>query len=275
MVAKPHRAVLPWAPAPSVAEATIARDSYTIAPMQWSDEGVILSVRPHGETGAVLELFTRQHGRHLGLVHGGRSRRLRPVLQIGNHVDATWKARLADNLGHFGVELRRGFAAHVLEDAAALAALTSMAALARLLPERDPHPNLYEVTLFVLGFLDEPAVWPALVVRWELVLLEELGFGLDLASCAATGATTELAYVSPKSGRAVSVAAGEPYKDRLLALPAFLRGRAAGAVTREDVRAGFALTEHFLEARVLRPRDLKMPDARVRLLSYLRPNAPA
>ena len=181
--------------------------------MQWSDEGVILSVRPHAETGAVLELFTRQHGRHLGLVHGGRSRRLRPVLQIGNHVDATWKARLADNLGHFGVELRKGFAAHVMEDAAALAALTSMAALARLLPERDPHPNLYEVTLFVLGYLDEPQVWPALVVRWELVLLEELGFGLDLASCASTGATADLLYVSPRSGRAVSADAGEPLED--------------------------------------------------------------
>jgi len=240
--------------------------------MQWSDEGVILSVRPHAETGAVLELFTRRHGRHLGLVHGGRSRKLRPVLQIGNHVDATWKARLADNLGHFGVELRKGFAAHVMEDAAALAALTSMAALARLLPERDPHPNLYEVTLFVLGYLDEPQVWPALVVRWELVLLEELGFGLDLASCASTGATADLAYVSPKSGRAVSADAGEPYKDRLLALPAFLRGSAAGAVTAEDVRAGFALTGHFLEARVLRPRDMPMPDARSRLLSYLRQN---
>jgi len=122
--------------------------------MHWSDEGVILSVRPHGETGAVLELFTRQHGRHLGLVHGGRSRKLRPILQVGNHVDATWKARLADHLGHFAVELRKGFAAHVMEDAAALAALTSMAELARLLPERDPHPNLFEVTLFVLGFLD-------------------------------------------------------------------------------------------------------------------------
>jgi DNA repair protein RecO (recombination protein O) len=246
------------------------RDSYTIAPMHWSDEGVILSVRPHGETGAVLELFTRQHGRHLGLVHGGRSRKLRPILQIGNHVDATWKARLADHLGHFGVELRKSFAAHVMEDAAALAALTSMAALARLLPERDPHPNLYEVTLFVLGFLDQRAVWPALVVRWELVLLDELGFGLDLASCAATGATADLVYVSPKSGRAVSAEAGEPYKDRLLALPAFLRGSAAGAVTGEDVRAGFALTGHFLEERVLRPRDTQMPDARARLLSYLR-----
>ena len=240
--------------------------------MDWNDEGVILSVRPHGETGAVLELFTRGHGRHLGLVHGGRSRRLRPVLQTGNHLDVTWKARLADHLGHFGVELRKGYAAAVMEDASALAALTSMVALARLLPERDPHPNLYEVTLFVLGFLAEPQVWPALVVRWELALLEELGFGLDLASCAATGTTADLVYVSPKSGRAVSGEAGEPYKDRLLALPAFLRGRATGPVTEEDVRAGFALTGHFLDARVLRPREIPMPDARGRLLSYLRPN---
>jgi DNA repair protein RecO (recombination protein O) len=236
--------------------------------MEWSDEGVVLSVRPHAETAAVLELFTRHHGRHLGLVHGGRSRKLRPILQVGNHVDAVWKARIADNLGHFSVELRRGFAAQAMEDAPALAALASMAELTRLLPERDPHPNLYEVTLFVLGFLDEPQVWPALLVRWELVLLEELGFGLDLASCAATGATTDLLYVSPKSGRAVSAAAGEPYKDRLLGLPAFLRGTAPGAVTPGDVRAGFRLTGHFLEARVLAPRDLRLPDARTRLLSY-------
>jgi DNA repair protein RecO (recombination protein O) len=228
--------------------------------MEWSDEGVILSVRPHGETGAVLELFTRAHGRHLGLVHGGRSRKLRPVLQTGNHIDATWKARLSDHLGHFAVELRRGFAAVVMDDAAALAALTSLAALSRLLPERDPHPNLYEVTLFVLGFLDERSVWPALLVRWELALLEELGFGLDLAACAATGQTTGLVYVSPKSGRAVSV-------------PAFLRRGPAGEVTLEDVRAGFALTGHFLEARVFRPRDLAMPQARLRLLSYLGQNA--
>ncbi|HJU32181.1 MAG TPA: DNA repair protein RecO [Hyphomicrobiaceae bacterium] len=237
--------------------------------MDWSDEGVILGVRPHGESGAVLELFTRTHGRHLGLVHGGRSRKLRPILQTGNHVDATWKARLADNLGHFSVELRKGFAAASMNDAAALAALTSIAALARLLPERDPHPNLYEVTLFVLGFLDDRAVWPALMVRWEMALLDELGFGLDLAACAATGQTADLVYVSPKSGRAVSAAAGEPYKDRLLALPDFLRERGAD-VTEEDVRAGFALTGHFLEARVLRPRDLQMPGPRNRLLSYLR-----
>ncbi len=240
--------------------------------MEWSDEGVVLSVRPHGETSAVLELFTRQNGRHLGLVHGGRSRKLRPILQIGNHVEASWKARIADNLGHFALELRKAYAAQVLDDKAALAGLTSIAALARLLPERDPHPNLFEVTLFVLGFLDEPEVWPALLVRWELALLEELGFGLDLTACAATGATTDLIYVSPKSGRAVSAGAGGPYKARLLALPQFLLGTAPDGVTAADVLAGLKLTEHFLAERVLRPRDLSLPEARNRLLSYLRPN---
>jgi DNA repair protein RecO (recombination protein O) len=238
--------------------------------MQWSDEGVVLSVRPHGESSAVLELLTRQHGRHLGLVHGGRSRRLRPILQIGNHVDAAWKARLAENLGHYGVELRKGFAALLMEDAAALAAMTSMAALARLLPERDPHPNLFEVTLFVLGYLEDRAVWPALVVRWEMALLDELGFGLDLSACAATGQTSDLIYVSPRSGRAVSAEAGAPYKERLLRLPAFLRGRTEEAVTGDDISAGFALTGHFLDSRVLRPREAALPEARSRLLSYLR-----
>jgi len=238
--------------------------------MEWTDEGVVLSVRAHGETAAVVDLFTRAHGRHSGLVHGGRSRRLRPVLQIGNHVDATWKARLADNLGHYNVELRRGFAAPLMDDPAALAAVTSMAALARLLAERDPHPNLFEITLFVLGYLGDAPVWPALVVRWEMALLDELGFGLDLATCAATGAAADLVYVSPRSGRAVSAEAGEPYKDRLLSLPAFLRGGAAGAVAKEDIAAGFALTGHFLEARVLLPHGLEMPETRGRLVSYLR-----
>ena len=126
--------------------------------MQWSDEAIILSVRPHGETAAIVELWTRNHGRHLGLVHGGRSRKLRPVLQTGNHVDATWKARLADQLGHVTIELRRGFAAETMENPAALSALTTLAALTRLLPERDPHPKLYEITLFVLSFLDDVTV---------------------------------------------------------------------------------------------------------------------
>jgi DNA repair protein RecO (recombination protein O) len=237
--------------------------------MNWSDEAVVLSTRPYGETSTVLELFTRDHGRHLGLVYGGRSRRLRPVLQIGNHVEAIWRARLAEQLGHMTVELRKAYAAQVMEDAPALAGLASLAALARLLPERDPHPNLFEVTLFVLGFLDDASVWPALLVRWELALLDELGFGLDLSSCAATGNTEDLAYVSPKSGRAVSRSAGEPFKERLLALPQFLRGRVTGTVALGELRAGLALTQYFLEQRILKPRELEMPGARARLVGLL------
>ncbi len=237
--------------------------------MNWSDEGIVLSVRPHGETAAVAELLTRAHGRHLGLVHGGRGRRLRPVLQIGNHVDVTWKGRLAEQLGFFTIELRNGYAAAAMEDTLALAGLTSMCALARLLPERDPHPDLYEVTLFVLGYLDDNSIWPALYAKWELNLLAELGFGLDLTSCAATGASNDLVWVSPKSGRAVSASAGEPYRDRLLRLPSFLIGTRRGDVTRRDVLDGLALTGSFLAARVLAPRDLAMPEARHRLLAAL------
>lgn len=237
--------------------------------MQWTDEGIVLSVKPLGETAAVVELFTRGHGRHLGLVHGGRSRRLRPLLQVGNHVDATWKGRLSEQLGHITVELRRGFAAESMDSDAALSALMTLTSLTRLLPERDPHPNLYEITLFVLGFLDDVTVWPALMVRWELALLEELGAGLDLSECAATGSNDQLIYVSPKSGRAVSASAGEPYRDRMLALPPFLTKARTGAVTARDVLNGFALTGHFLETRVLLPRGETLPEPRGRIIANL------
>lgn len=238
--------------------------------MEWNDEAIILSVRPHGETAVVVELLTRQHGRHRALVHGGRSRRQRPTLQAGNHVDATWKARLADHLGHATLELRRSYASDAMQEPLALAGLSSIAALGHLVPERDPHPNLYEVTLFVLGFLDDPSVWPALYVRWELALLEELGFGLDLKSCAATGVKFDLIYVSPKTGRAVSRDAGEPYKDRLLPLPAFLTAERPSEVTQAAVISGLALTGHFLEARVYHPRELTLPDVRARLPGLVR-----
>lgn len=238
--------------------------------MQWSDESIILSVRPHGETAAVVELLTRAHGRHTGLVHGGRSRKHRPVLQTGNHVDVSWKGRLPEHLGHMTLELRTAYAAAAMDDPAALAGLTSLAALAGLLPERDPHPSLYEITLFVLGFLDDPSVWPALMVRWELALLAELGFGLDLEECAATGSNDALIYVSPRSGRAVSASAGEPYRDRLLPLPAFLlKGRRSGGVTETDVINGLKLSRYFLEQRVLAPRELKLPEPRARLEQML------
>ena len=238
--------------------------------MQWSDEGLILSVRPHGETAAVVELLTARNGRHVGLVHGGRSRQKRPILQTGNHVDATWKARLAEQLGFLTLELRRGYAAEAMADAKALAGLTCITTMARLLPERDPHPSLYEVTMFVLSFLDDPSVWPALYARWELALLDELGLGLDLSSCAATGAREGLIYVSPRSGRAVSAEAGAPYRDRLLPLPAFLRdGSAGGGMTAAALRDAFRLTGHFLEAHVLSPAGETMPEVRGRMIDIV------
>jgi DNA repair protein RecO (recombination protein O) len=233
--------------------------------MEWQDEALVLSVRPHAETAAVVELFSRSHGRHLGLVHGGRSRKLRPVLQVGNHVDAAWRARLADQLGHFSVELHKSYAAQAMESAASLAALSSVAALLRELPERDAHPNLFEITMFLLGFLDDPSVWPALIVRWEIALLDELGFGLDLTACAARGTNDDLCYVSPKSGRAVSRSAGEPYADRLLALPRFLRPGRTGDVSAADIEAGLALTAYFLSTRIYAPQGRELPEPRQRM----------
>lgn len=237
--------------------------------MEWVDEALVLSVRPHGETAALVELLTREHGRYLAMVHGGRSRKNRPVLQIGNHVDVTWKARLEDQLGYANVSLRRGFAAESMNDRLSLCALTSLCGLARLLAERDPHPSLFEVSLFVLGFLDDATVWPALYVRWEMALLEELGFGLDLTVCAVSGVTDELAYVSPNSGRAVSRDAAEPYVDRLLVLPTFMLSGRRGAVTGDDMLNGLKLTGHFIEHRILAPREQVLPDARAQLPQLL------
>jgi DNA repair protein RecO (recombination protein O) len=241
--------------------------------MQWNDEGIILSVRPHGETAVIADVLTRDHGRHAGMVFGGRSRKLRPVLQTGNHVDCVWTGRLSESLGQLTLELRRGFAAEAMADPLALSALMSIADLGRLLAERDPHPNLFEISLFLLGFLDDPTVWPALYARWELALLEELGFGLDLESCAATGATHDLIYVSPKSGRAVSAAAGEPFKDRLLPLPVFLRRRRPGLLAAEATRAAIlealSMTGQFLTARVFHPRELAGSQARQYLIAQL------
>ena len=236
--------------------------------MYWSDEGIFLSAKPLGEANVVAELFTLGHGRHLGLVRGGRSRRLRPLLQPGNRLRVTWRARLSEHLGGFNLELIDAHAARVLDDANALVAIGSLAGLARLLPERDPHPALYASALHVLSAFGDPKLWPRLLVRWELQLLQELGFGLDLSECAATGADADLVYVSPRSGRAVSREAGQPYDGKLLKLPAFLRGDDTEA-GEGDLLAGFALTGYFLERDVLSPHGLAMPQARERLIGLL------
>ena len=230
--------------------------------MDWIDSAFVMHVRPHGETNAVLEAFTRLNGRHSGLVRGGRSRKIRPSLQTGNLLKLEWRARLADHLGFFTLELDRPYAARHLDDRLGLAAISSMVTLCGLMPERDPHPALFDMAVLVLDHLGEAALWPALMVRWELRLLSELGFGLDLEQCAATGVRDDLIYVSPKSGGAVSAAAGERYKDKLLRLPAFLRGAARVSATPEDVRDGFTLTEHFLERYLTEQRGLPLLPAR-------------
>lgn len=237
--------------------------------MEWIDEGIVISVRPHGETSAIVDIFTRTHGRTSGLVRGGRSRQLRPVLQIGNHVEARWSARLAEHLGNFRVELQRGYAASAMHDPANLCALSSMCTLLRVLPERDAHANLYEVLMFVLSFFDDNDVWPVLMVRWELALLEELGYGLDLSECAATGSNDQLVYVSPKTGRAVSASAGEPYKELLLELPGFLSKGRSGDVRPGDVIKGFELVGYFLEKHVYKPRNEQLPDVRLRMIDLI------
>jgi DNA repair protein RecO (recombination protein O) len=236
--------------------------------MEWSDEGIVLGVRRHGETSAIVELMTPTRGRHLGLVRGGISRRIRPYLQPGNSVRATWRARLDEHLGNYTIEGTALRADRVMASASASYCIQTLAALLRLLPERDPHVALYDALCLIMDHLDEPGIAAPLLVRFELQLLAELGFGLDLGECAATGEAEELIYVSPKSGRAVSRAAGEPWKAQLLPLPGFLNGRAAGA-TPEDILAGFSLTEFFLLRRVFEPRGIAVPEARASFLASL------
>ncbi|KIZ41485.1 MULTISPECIES: DNA repair protein RecO [Rhodopseudomonas] len=232
--------------------------------MEWSDEGIILGVRRHGESSAIVELLTRFHGRHLGLVRGGASSKLRPLLQPGNNVAAVWRARLDENLGYYLLEGTRMRAATMLASSHAVYGITHLASLARLLPERDPHEDIYEMLERTLDDFDDVGDAATHLIRFELAMLAELGFGLDLTCCAATGVTSDLIYVSPKSGGAVSRAAGEPWRDRLLRLPPFLRETPDGhnGWSDQDLRDGFDLTGRFLLRNVLEPRGQGHSDAR-------------
>lgn len=232
--------------------------------MEWSDAGIILGVRRHGEAGAIVELLTREHGRHLGLVRGGASSRMRPLLQPGNSVLAVWRARLDEHLGTYQLEGTRMRAATLLASSHAVYGVTHLAALARLLPERDPHEDIFAMLERILDDFDEVGGAAVHLIRFELAMLAELGFGLDLSACAATGATSELIYVSPKSGSAVSRGAGEPWRDKLLRLPAFLRENdgADEGWSDQDLHHGFELTGRFLLRNVLEPRGQGHSEAR-------------
>jgi DNA repair protein RecO (recombination protein O) len=237
--------------------------------MEWRDEGIILGTRRHGETSAILEVMTGAHGRHLGLVRGGRGRRMQPLLQPGNRVELHWRARLDEHLGLYQVEPLELNAARLFDSAVAVFGLQTLAAHLRLLPERDPHRTLYETLGLVIGHLEDPVSAAELLIRFELLVLDELGFGLDLSQCAATGSRDDLAYVSPKTGRAISRSAGSPWQDRLLSLPAFLQRGAGRRGSPAEIEAAFRLTGFFFGRHVYEARGIEPPQARAAFLSAL------
>src|SRR5690349_17118116 len=235
--------------------------------MEWKDEGLVIARRHHGESAAIVSLLTREHGRHLGLVRGGTGRRAAGLYEPGNLVRAVWRGRLEEHLGSYACEPVQSFAARVIDDPLRLGALTSACAIVEVaLPEREPHEALYAATLELLSSLEGPD-WAAQYARWECQCLADLGFGLDLSHCALTGTAEDLAYVSPRSGRAVSRAAGQPYAEKLFPLPSFLAG---GEATPATVLDALDMTGHFLERNVLAASDKPIPRARIQFIDRLR-----
>lgn len=243
--------------------------------MEWTDTGLVLGTRRLGEADALVELMTRDHGRHLGVVKGGRSKRWAAVLQIGNRLRATWRARLDEHVGTFVVEPIDARAAELMASPVALNGVQTLAAHLRLLPERDPHSDLFEAMAAVIDHLGDARLAGELIVRFELAVIDALGFGLDLSECALTGETADLAWVSPKSGRAATRAAGAPHAAKLLALPGFLAGEGAsepagwGHAEIADILDGFRLTGHFLARHVWEARGLVPPATREGLIAAL------
>lgn len=241
--------------------------------MEWRDEGIVLSARKHGESSAIVTLLTRGHGRHLGLVRGGAGRRARGLYQPGNRLHATWRGRIAEHLGSYSCEMTQALAAQMMADPLRLSALSAVCAVAEAaLPEREPHAPIYDGINVLLDTLAEAeaAIWQTVYVKWEIGLLQELGFALDLSACAATGTTENLAYVSPKTGRAVSEGAAAPYREKLLPLPAFLLPGGETA-SPGDIAAGLKTTGYFLDRHVFsQRRDAKAPDARQRFVERIR-----
>jgi len=237
--------------------------------MEFTEEAFVLSARAHGDTGVVVDLLTEEHGRRAAYVAGGASRKMKPFLQAGARVVADYRARTSDHLGSARLEPIGEGPSALFDDPLALNGLAAAAAVAQgALPEREPHPGVFLAFEALMAAFAIPDVWPAIFVRFEMGLLEDLGFGLDLSRCAATGTVDDLVYVSPRTGRAVSRAAGAPYADKMLTLPPFLLGAQAGLMD-GDIRAGFDLTGHFLEQFVFHPQNRPLPPARVWLLDKL------
>ena len=237
--------------------------------MDWREAGTVLSVRRHGESAAIIEVFTREHGRHAGVVRGGGGRKMAPILQPGAVLDLSWRARLEEHIGAFTVEPLRARSAAILGDRLALAGLNAVCALLHfVLPERAPYPGLYERTETVLDLMVSSEAWPLAYLRWELALLDEMGVGLDLSRCAATGAIDDLIYVSPRTGRAVSKAGAGEWADRMLPLPPALMGHGHGDPA--EIVQGMKTTGYFLEHKLAHQLgDKPLPEARRRLMDLL------
>jgi len=237
--------------------------------IEWRDQGILLSARPHGESAAIVEVLTEQKGRHAGVVRGGASRKLAPVLQTGAQLDLTWKARLEDHLGSFSVELIKSRSAAAMGDRLSLAGVAAVASLlVSALPERESHTALYWRTVGLFDMLGDIALWPLAYLRWEMALLEELGFGLDLSACAATGINEELTYISPKSGRAVSAQGAGDWAARLLPLPPVMKGEGDGSP--DEIVQALGTTGYFLEHKLFAALGKKsLPEARHRLIAAI------
>lgn len=237
--------------------------------IEWRDEAALLSSRPFGENSVIIEVFSAAHGRHAGVVRGGTSRKLAPVLQPGAQVAVAWKARLESHLGSFTVEPIRSRAAAAMGDRLALAGLNAVCSLLTMvLPEREAHGPLYDRTIGLLDLLGQSEVWPLAYLRWEQALLEEMGFGLDLSACAVRGVNEDLVFVSPKSGRAVSREAAGEWADRMLPLPPVLAGK--GDASNSEIAKALGTTGYFIEHRLIKSLgERPMPGARARLVDAI------
>ena len=237
--------------------------------MEWTAPGILLSSRQHGETSVIIDVFTEAHGRHAGVVRGGTSRKIAPILQPGAQLALSWRARLEEHMGAFTVEPLRSRAAAALSGRLPLAGLNAVCGLLRFcLAERDPHPALYLRSEQLLDLLGQDEIWPLAYLRWEMALLEEMGFGLDLTECAVTGTTEGLVYVSPRSGRAVSRDGAGEWAGRLLPLPPVLRGE--GDASDAEITTALTVTGYFFENKLAPQLGARpVPDARGRLLDVL------
>ena len=236
--------------------------------MDWESEGYIIAVRRHGESSAIVEVLTPDMGRHAGLVRGATSRRMRPILEIGNKVQVSWRARLSEHLGYYAVEPLEMRAATLMMERISLMGLNIACAVAKtVLPERQSFPKVYAAFDVLMQNFEDPEIWPALYIRWEMGVLRALGYGLDLSCCAATGVVENLTHVSPRSGRAVSAEAAAPYLDKLYPLPAFMIG--GREVSSEDIENGLRLTAYFLETRVQWGINQTLPENRRTMIERL------